>query len=184
MSLPWLLVLVVPAALLASFVWIYNGLVRRRNRVDATWSDIDVLLRRRHDLVPNLVAAVQRYAGHESQTMRAVAEARASAVSAQGPRRIGEAESSLSGGVRSLFADAEAYPQLKASTSFVQLQQQLTSTEDGVEHARQFYNDAVYGYNNAVQTLPGSVIAGALGFKAREFFQSAQNERAAVDVRP
>jgi len=167
MSLPWVIAAAV-VTLAGGLVWIYNGLVRRRNRVDATWSDIDVLLRRRHDLVPNLVAAVQGYAGHESQTMRAVAEARASAVSAQGPRRIG---------------DAEAYPQLKASNSFVQLQQQLTSTEDGVEHARQFYNDAVYGYNNAVQTLPGSLLAGALGFKAREFFQAAPKERAAVHVR-
>src|SRR5213079_2689736 len=115
MSLPWVIAAAV-VLLAGGLLWIYNGLVRRRNRVDATWSDIDVFLRRRHDLVPNLVAAVQGYAGHESQTMRAVAEARASAVSAQGPRRIGEAESSLAGGVRSLFADAEAYPQLKAST--------------------------------------------------------------------
>jgi len=183
MSLPWVAAAAVVLAA-GGLVWIYNGLVRRRNRVDATWSDIDVLLRRRHDLVPNLVAAVQGYASHESQTMRLVAEARASAISAQGPRRIGEAESSLAGGVRSLFAVAEAYPQLKASTSFVQLQQQLTSTEDGVEHARQFYNDAVYGYNNAVQTLPGSLLAGALGFKVREFFQAASSERAPIDVRP
>ncbi len=183
MSLPWVVAAAV-VVVAGGLIWIFNGLVRRRNRVDATWSDIDVLLRRRHDLVPNLVVAVQGYAGHESQTMRVVAEARASAISAQGPRRIGEAESSLAGGVRSLFADAEAYPQLKASTSFVQLQQQLTSTEDGVEHARQFYNDAVYGYNNAVQTLPGSLLAGALGFKVREFFQAASSERAPIDVRP
>ena len=170
--------------LAGSLALIYNGLVRRRNRVDATWSDIEVLLRRRHDLVPNVVAAVQGYAGHESQTMRAVAEARASAIGAKGPRRAGEAESSLAGGMRSLFADAEAYPQLKASASFVQLQQQLTSTEDGIEHARQFYNDAVYGYNNAIQTIPGSLLARAIGFKAREFFQAAASERAAVGMRP
>jgi len=172
------------ALLAGSLALIYNGLVRRRNRVDATWSDIDVLLRRRHDLVPNVVAAVQGYAGHESQTMRAVAEARASAIGAEGPRRVGEAESSLAGGVRSLFADAEAYPQLKASASYVQLQQQLTSTEDGIEHARQFYNDAVYGYNNAIQTLPGSLLARALGFKVREFFQAAASERQTIGLRP
>src|SRR6266513_5114128 len=120
MSLPW----VIAAALLlvaGGLVWIYNGLVRRRNRVDATWSDIDVLLRRRHDLVPNLVAAVQGYACHESQTMRAVAEARASAVSAQGPRRIGEAESSLAGGVRSLFADAEDRKSTRLNSSHVSI---------------------------------------------------------------
>lgn len=184
MSLPWLIVVAAVILVLVGLGWIYNGLVRRRNRVDATWSDIEVLLRRRHDLVPNLVSAVQGYAGHESQTMRAVAEARASALTAQGPKRIGESESSLAGGVRSLIADAEAYPELKASASFVELQKQLTATEDGIEHARQFYNDAVYGYNNAVQILPGSVVAGPFGFRVREFFQAAPSERAAVDVRP
>ena len=184
MSTPALIALAVVVVLAGGLVWIYNGLVRRRNRVDATWSDIDVLLRRRHDLVPNLVAAVQGYAGHESQTMRAVADARAAALGATGPRRIGEAETALSGGVRSLIADAEAYPQLRASESFVELQRQLTATEDGIEHARQFYNDAVYGLNNAVQTLPGSLVAGPFGFRVREFFQAAPSERGAIDVRP
>lgn len=184
MSLPWLIALVVLLALVAGFVLVYNSLVRRRNRVNSTWSDIDVLLRRRHDLVPNLVSAVQGYAGHESATLRRVTEARAAAVGAQGPSRIGQAESSLAGGVRTLIADAEAYPQLKASASFVELQKQLTATEDGIEHARQFYNDAVYGYNNAIQTLPGSIVAGPLGFKVREFFQAAASDRAAIDVRP
>jgi LemA protein len=184
MSLPWLIALVVVLTLVAGFVLVYNGLVRRRNRVDSTWSDIDVLLRRRHDLVPNLVAAVQGYVGHESATLRSVTEARAAAVGAQGPSSIGQAESALAGGVRTLIADAEAYPQLKASESFVHLQKQLTATEDGIEHARQFYNDAVYGYNNAIQTLPGNLVAGSLGFKVREFFLAAASERAAIDVRP
>src|SRR2546423_11576206 len=143
-----------------------------------------VLLGRRDDLVRNVGAAVQGCGGHESQRMRAVAEARASAIGAKGPRRAGEAESSLAGGVLSLFADAEAYPQLKASASFVQLQQQLTSTEDGIEHARQFYNDAVYGYNNAIQTIPGSLLARAIGFKARQFFQAAASHRAAIGMQP
>lgn len=184
MSVPWLIALAVVLALVAAFVLVYNGLVRRRNRVDSTWSDVDVLLRRRHDLVPNLVSAVQGYAGHESATLRSVTEARASALSARGPSRIGQAESTLAGGVRTLIADAEAYPQLKASASFVELQKQLTTTEDGIEHARQFYNDAVYSYNNAIQTLPGNLVAGLLGFKVREFFQAAPSERAAIDVRP
>src|SRR5438094_4088226 len=131
MSLPW--VIAAAMVLLAGgLVWIYNGLVRRRNRVDATWSDIDVLLRRRHDLVPNLVAAVQGYAGHESATMRAVAEARASAMGATGPRTVGSAETQLAQGVKSLIADAEAYPQLKASTAFIDLQNKLATTEDGL----------------------------------------------------
>lgn len=184
MSLPWVIAAAAVVMVAGGLVWIFNGLVRRRNRVDATWSDIDVVLRRRHDLVPNLVSAVQGYAGHESQTMRTVAEARAAAVSSQGPSRIGRAESTLARGVRSLIADAEAYPQLKASASFIELQNQLTATEDGIEHARQFYNDAVYGYNNAVQTLPGRLVAGPLGFRLREFFQAAASERALINVRP
>ena len=184
MSLPWLVAVVVLLALVTGFVWIYNGLVRRRNRVDSTWSDIDVLLRRRHDLVPNLVSAVQGYAGHESATLRSVSDARAAAVSAHGPSRIGQAEAALAGDVRTLIADAEAYPQLKASASFIELQDQLTATENGIEHARQFYNDAVYGYNNAIQTLPGSLVAGPLAFRVREFFQASSSERASIDVRP
>jgi LemA protein len=177
------LVLVAVLVLLLVTAVLYNGLVRRRNRVEATWSDIDVLLRRRHDLVPNLVSTVQGYAGHESAAMREVAAARSQALSAQGPQRMGEAETALTGGVKTLLAEAEAYPDLKASRAFVELQDQLTSTEDGLEHARQFYNDAVFGYNTAVQTLPGSLVAGPLGFRAREFFQAPVAERAVVPVR-
>jgi LemA protein len=172
------------AVIVAGVAYVYNGLVRRRNRVDSTWSDIDVLLRRRHDLVPNLVSSVQGYAGHESATMRSVTEARTTAMNAKGPARLGAAETDLAGGVRTLIADAEAYPQLKASTAFTDLQARLTSTEDGIEHARQFYNDAVYGYNTAVQALPGSLLAGPLGFHTREFFQAAGAERAPVHVSP
>ena len=183
-SVPEVVVVVLLALLLLALVAIYNGLVRRRNRVDSTWSDIDVLLRRRHDLVPNLVSAVQGYAGHESATMRGVADARSAAMGAQGPAQTGTAETQLGMQVRSLLADAESYPQLKASTAFTDLQAKLTATEDGIEHARQFYNDAVYGYNTAVQTLPGSLVASPLGFRKREFFQAAPDERAAFQVRP
>jgi LemA protein len=178
----WLAIVVV-AAILAGLGYLYNGLVRRRNRVDSTWSDIDVLLRRRHDLVPNLVSSVQGYAGHESATMRSVTDARAAAMNAVGPTRLGTAETDLAGGVRTLIAEAEAYPQLKASTAFIDLQERLTATEDGIEHARQFYNDAVYGYNTAIQTLPGNLVARPLGFRPREYFQSAGGERAPVQVR-
>jgi LemA protein len=162
----------------------YNGLVRRRNRVDSTWSDVDVLLRRRHDLVPNLVVAVSGYAGHESSVMRDVAEARAAAIAAEGPAARGDAESSLGGDVRTVLAMAEAYPDLKASASFVDLQWQLASTEDGLEHARQFYNDSVFGYNNAIQTLPRGIVAKLFGFRARQFFQAAPIERASPTVHP
>src|SRR5581483_2840466 len=163
---------------------VYNGLVRRRNRVDATWSDVEVLLRRRHDLVPNLVSAVQGYAAHESATFQAVTAARAAATGASGPRGAGSAEAQLTVGVRRLFAVAEAYPDLKASAAFVDLQQKLTATEDGLEHARQFYNDAVYGYNNAIQRLPGALLAGPLGFRERPFFQAGPVEQAPVTVKP
>ncbi len=162
---------------------VYNGLVRRRNRVDATWSDVDVLLRRRHDLVPNLVSAVQGYAGHESATMRAVAEARAAAMGARGPQSSAGPETQLAVGVKSLLADAEAYPQLKASEAFIDLQHKLAETEDGLEHGRQFYNDAVFGYNTAVQTFPGAIVAAPLGFRTREYFQASGGERAPVSVR-
>ena len=162
----------------------YNGLIRRRNRVDATWSDIDVLLRRRHDLVPNLVATVGGYAAHESAALHAVTEARAAAIAASGPAAQGRAESSLSDNVRSVFAVAEAYPSLKASQAFGELQEQLTATEDGLEHARQFYNDAVYGYMTATQTLPTRLVASVFGFKPRQYFQAPSAERSAVVVRP
>src|SRR2546423_3326332 len=145
MSMTWGIAAAV-VLLAGSLALIYNGLVRRRNRVDATWSDVDVLLRRRHDLVPNLVSAVRGYAGHESATMRAVAEARAAAMGARGPSSAGP-ETQLAAGVKSLLADAEAYPQLKASEAFIDLQHKLAETEDGLEHGRQFYNDAVFGYN-------------------------------------
>lgn len=174
----------VAVALVLGIALLYNGLVRRRNRVDATWSDVEVLLRRRHDLVPNLVSAVQGYAAHEAATFQAVAAARAAAVDAKGPHDAGSAEAQLSAGVKSLFAVAEAYPQLKASASFLDLQQKLTATEDGLEHSRQFYNDAVYGYNNAIQKLPGALIAGPFGFHTRQFFQASAAEQAPVSVKP
>ena len=116
-------------------------------------------------------------------TVRSVTEARAAAMSAPGPSGIGRAETNLSDGVRTLIAEAETYPQLKASAAFIDLQDRLTATEDGIEHARQFYNDSVYGYNTAVQTLPGSLIAGPFGFRLREFFQAAGAERSAVQVK-
>ncbi len=174
---------VVVAGLLLLVGLMYNGLIRRRNRVDSTWSDVDVLLRRRHDLVPNLVSTVSGYAGHEAAALRAVAEARSAALTAAGPAAKGQAELELASGVRSVFAVAEAYPDLKASTAFVQLQEQLEATENGLEHARQFYNDSVYGYNNAVQTLPRSLVAMAFGFRPRQFFQAAGSDRATPAVR-
>jgi len=183
MTGPVVVGMVVAVVLLALVGLGYNGLIRRRNRVDATWSDVDVLLRRRHDLVPNLVSTVSGYAGHEAAALRAVAEARSAAIAAAGPNAIGQAESQLASGVRSVFAVAEAYPNLKASAAFVQLQEQLEETENGLEHARQFYNDSVFGYNNAVQTLPRNLVAMLFGFHTRQFFQAAGGDRATPAVR-
>lgn len=180
---PGLIAIVLLVALLLVAAATYNGLIRRRNLVDSTWSDIDVLLRRRHDLIPNLVGAVQGYAGHESAALRAAADSRAAAVAAQGPAARGDAESTLSGGVKTLLAVAEAYPDLQANQSFADLQVKLTETEDGVAHARQFYNDAVFAYNTKVQTLPGSLVAAPFGFRARQLFQAAGEDRAAGQIR-
>ena len=127
---------------------------------------------------------MEGYAKHESAALRSITNARVAAISAPGPASIGRAESELTTGVRSVIAETEAYPELKASAAFIDLQNKLTATEDGIEHARQFYNDAVYGYNTAAQTLPGSLIAGPLGFRTREYFQAAGAERALVQVRP
>ena len=122
------------------------------------------------------------YAGHEASVLRGVAEARAAAIAAKGPAARGDAESSLGGDVKTVLAVAEAYPALKASASFVELQEQLEATEDGLEHARQFYNDSVFGYNNAIQTLPRSVVAAVFGFRNRQYFQAAPGERSSAQV--
>jgi LemA protein len=183
MSTPVLIGVGVALALTVLIGVAYNGLVKRRNRVDSTWSDIDVLLRRRHDLIPNLVVAVSGYAGHESSVLRGTAEARSAAMTATGPAARGDAESTLGSDLKTVLAVAEAYPALKASASFVELQQQLAVTENGLEHARQFYNDSVFGYNNAIQTLPRSIVAAAFGFRSRQFFQAASAERASTQVR-
>ena len=182
MSGPIVVGVVVVVGLLLLVGLAFNGLIRRRNRVDSTWSDIDVLLRRRHDLVPNLVSTVSGYAGHEAATLRAVADARSAAITAAGPSAKGQAESQLATDVRSVFAVAEAYPALKASEAYVRLQEQLEETENGLEHARQFYNDSVYGYNNAVQTLPRNLVAMLFGFRTRQFFQAAGADRATPAV--
>jgi LemA protein len=162
-------------------MWAFNGLVRRRNRTQEAWSEIDVELKRRHDLIPNLVETVKGYAAHERQTFEAVTSARASAVSAgaTGDRaQIAAAENTLTQALRSLFAVSENYPQLKAVEPFVQLQEQVTATEDKIEFARRYYNTSARDYNIAIQTFPRNVISGALGFRAVAFFVTPETERA------
>src|SRR5438309_10353533 len=158
----------------------YNGLVRLRNRIDESWAQIDVQLRRRYDLIPNLVSTVQGYAAHERGTFEAVTEARANAITAGAtgdPAKIGPAESTLSGALRSLFAVAENYPQLRAVESFNQLQEQLTATEDKVEFARRYYNGSARDYNAAIQTFPRNVLSGMFGFKPVAFFEAETTDR-------
>ena len=166
------IVVIVLVVLVGLFLWLgFNGLVKRRNQVDNAWSQIDVQLKRRHDLIPNLVETVKGYAAHERGTFEAVTNARANAINAQTPQAQAQAENALSGALKSLFAVAEAYPDLKANQNFLQLQEELTSTEDRIAYARQFYNDSVLNYNNSIQVFPKNILAGMFNFKGREFFE-------------
>jgi LemA protein len=183
MTVVWIVigVLVVGAIL---FFWLgYNGLVSRRNRVDGAWSQIDVQLKRRHDLIPNLVETVKGYAAHERGTFDSVTQARANAINAQGPAQQAEAENALTGALRSLFAVAEAYPDLKANQNFLNLQEEITSSEDRIAYARQFYNDSVVSYNTRIQQFPYVVLANTFNFDRRELFDAAPEDTEPVQVR-
>jgi LemA protein len=171
----WLLVVIVVVVvlLLLYAVLLYNGLVQKRNRVDNAWAQVDVQLKRRHDLVPNLVETVKGYAAHEQGTFDQVTQARAAAASASSPTAAGAAEGMLSQALGRLFAVAEAYPDLKASQNFLDLQGQLRDTEDKIAISRQVYNDTVLTFNNAIQVFPAVLLAGALGFSKRDFFEVA-----------
>ncbi|MDX6593945.1 MAG: LemA protein [Gaiellales bacterium] len=149
----------------------YNGMIRGRNKVDEAWSGIDVQLKRRHDLIPNLVESVKGYATHERETFQQVTDARAQAMGASGPAQSGVAEGFLSQALGRLFAVAEAYPELRASENFQQLQNELTNTEDQISASRRIYNGNVQSYNTRIQVFPNSVIAGAGGFTVREYFE-------------
>ena len=167
------------------FMAMYNGLVKLRNRVDSAWSQISVQLQRRHDLIPNLVETVKGYASHERQTLEAVTAARNSAVQAQqgaGPAAQAEAENVLTGTLRQLFALSEAYPDLKANQNFLNLQEELTATEDRVSYARQFYNDQVLKLNTKIQSFPTNIIAGMFNFNEREFFAAEEGATAVPKV--
>ena len=157
--------------LAAAVIGIYNALVRLRNQVDNAWSQIDVQLRRRYDLIPNLVETVKGYAKHESETFQQVTEARNMAVNAQSVAEQGQAENMLTGALKSLFAVAEAYPDLKANQNFMQLQEELSGTESKIAYARQFYNDSVMSHNTAIQKFPANLIAGMFGFSDRDYFE-------------
>ena len=173
-----LLVLVVAAAVIG----IYNRLVTLRNRVDNAWSQIDVQLRRRYDLIPNLVETVKAYAAHEREAFEAVTAARTAAMGAQSVAEHSEAENMLSSTLKSLFAVAEAYPELKANQNFMMLQEELSGTESKIAYARQFYNDSVMTYNTSTQTFPANVIAGMFGFTQRDYFEIEEAAAQPVQV--
>ncbi|MEE8498605.1 MAG: LemA family protein [Acidimicrobiia bacterium] len=163
-------------------VAIYNRLVRLRNRTDNAWSQVDVQLKRRYDLIPNLVETVKGYASHERDTFEAVVKARATAQEAGTVEQQAEAEDFLTGALRKLFALAEDYPELRASENFQSLQQDLSETEDKISIARQIYNDTTLSYNNAVQTVPSNLIAGMFGFDSRTYFEVQNDARSAPEV--
>jgi LemA protein len=164
-----LLIIIVGLVIIA--IGMYNTLVTLRNRCDNGWSQIDVQLRRRYDLIPNLVETVKGYAKHEREVFEKVTQARAAAVNAQTVKDQGQAENVLTGALKSLFAVAENYPELKANQNFLMLQEELAGTESKVAYARQFYNDTVMKFNMRQQVFPSSIIANMFGFKPREYFQ-------------
>lgn len=178
-----LLVLIILAVVILLWViGIYNRLVVLRNRIDNAWSQIDVQLRRRYDLIPNLVETVKGYAAHEKGVFEAVTLARASMASAHTVTEQGEAQNMITDALKSLFAVAEAYPDLKANQNFMMLQEELSGTESKIAYARQFYNDTVMSFNTMIQSFPASIIAGAFGFAQRDYFPMEDAARAPVKV--
>jgi LemA protein len=180
----WIIVLAIVAVVLVGLILLYNTFVRLRNRVDNAWAQIEVQLKRRWDLIPNVVETVKGYAAHERGTFEAVTEARAAAQRAQTPADAAQAEGLLSQALGRLFAVAEAYPELQADENFRLLQTQLDDTENRIAVSRQVYNDTVLTYHNAIQTFPGVLVAGPFGFGTREFFEledETQRETPRVD---
>jgi LemA protein len=176
-------ILVVLVLIVIFVIGMYNSLVRLKVTCDNAWADIDVQLKRRYDLIPNLVETVKGYAGHEKGTLEAVINARNRAMTAAGPADKAQAENMLSGALKSLFALSEAYPQLRAVESFTSLQNSLTQIEDAVQNARRYYNAVVRDLNTKIQQFPSNIFANMLGFKPREFFEvTAQAEREAPKV--
>ena len=177
----WIVVGLFVLLLLLAVVY-FNRFVRAANRVDNAWAQIDVQLKRRTDLIPNLVETVKGYASHERQVLENVTKARSAIMTAQTPQQAMDADNMLTGALKSLFAVAENYPQLKANTNFLQLQDELTHTENKIGFARQFFNDSVRDYNNAVESFPGLIFAGIYGRKKRDLLTIPEVERAVPKV--
>ncbi len=174
MLIPWIIVAIVVLWLIGSF----NGLVRARNRVKEAWSDINVQLRRRHDLIPNLVETVKGYAAHEQDVLEKVIKARTEAVTAGSMQQKGQAENMLSGALKNLFALSEAYPTLRANENFLKLQDELSDTENKIQASRRFYNTNVRDFNTKIEVFPTNLIASSMGFHREEFFQLESPEEA------
>tara|TARA_B100000287_G_scaffold157543_1_gene148643 strand:+ start:4079 stop:4666 length:588 start_codon:yes stop_codon:yes gene_type:complete len=177
-----IIIIVVVAIVLLFLVLQYNSLVRLRNRTKNAWAQIDVQLRRRYDLIPNLVETVKGYAEHEKETFDAVIQARSSAMAATGPADQAQNENILEGTLKSLFALSEAYPDLKANVNFLELQEELTSTESRIAFARQHFNDSVLGYNNKIEVFPSNLIAGLFKFEQEEFYEVEGEAEGPVQV--
>ena len=168
---PLVIFLIIVGVIILAVVGIYNGLVVRRNRCENAWSQVDVQLKRRYDLIPNLIETVKGYAKHEREVFQQVTDARAKAIGAGNVKDQGIAETQLQGALKSLFAVAEAYPELKANQNFMMLQEELAGTESKIAYARQFYNDQVMTFNQKQQVFPSNIVAGMFGFKEREYFE-------------
>ena len=182
-TLLWIILAII-AVLILWFIGVYNGLIRLRNRTDEAWSDIDVQLKRRYDLIPNLVETVKGYATHERELLEKVTQARSQAMQATSPEAKGRAENMLSETLKSLFAVAENYPALRASENFAKLQDELSDTENKIQASRRFYNGNVRDFNTKIQLFPNNLVSGMLNFKAREFFEvENEGEREAVKVK-
>ncbi|HEV3402076.1 MAG TPA: LemA family protein [Acidimicrobiales bacterium] len=177
-----IIVVAVVVLLLLYLVVTYNGLVTARNRVDNAWAQIDVQLRRRYDLIPNLVETVKGYATHERETFERVTEARSRAINASGVGEQAQAENLITGALKSLFAVAEAYPDLEANENFLELQEELSGTEGRIAYARQFYNDSVLRLNTKIETFPTNIVANAFNFEQREYFEADDTSRGPVSV--
>ena len=178
-----LILLIIPAVIVIWLIAVYNGLIRLKNRTDEARSDIDVQLKRRYDLIPNLVETVKGYADHEKELFENVAKARTAAMSAKGIEEKGKAENALTNTLKTLFAVAENYPQLKASDNFAKLQDELSDTENKIQAARRFYNGNVRDFNTKIQVFPNNMIAGMLKFKKYEFFEAQEKEKENVKVK-
>ncbi len=180
----FLLIIIILGVLIAAFVGIYNSLVRLRNTADQSWSDIDVQLKRRHDLVPNLVETVKGYAAHERGTFEKVVQARNAAMQASSPVDKAQAENALQTTLRSLFALAENYPELKANQNFIELQKELSNIEEQIQLSRRYYNAVVRDLNTKIESVPSNIVANMYGFKKKEYFElDSTEERRAPEVK-